>query len=244
MACNIQRNYNSKVKKSTLIAYFLAILFTSTQTNASCCCNLSEIFSYFTKRFTHQRPAQIDTSLVMTVSPLHATKGPELTMSHVVTAPRAQIIGLDEAVDEDPTAVQTTLRALIVDDQSVKIQKRFLEQLGFEVTVLTSGVDAIAFFNNGNVVDLVVMDYSMPSLTGFETTQSIRTTHPALSSKFFLHTTDDEETKRAALMAKFPDSKGENRKLFDGQIPKPCTKQELEKAIAPHFPLSSKAKRK
>ena len=90
-------------------------------------------------------------------------------------------------VPKAPSPPKLLPRALIVDDQSVKIQERFLKQLGFEVTVLTSGDDAIAFFKGGNVVDLVVMDYNMPGMTGFHATNSIRTAHPDLSALFFLY---------------------------------------------------------
>jgi CheY-like chemotaxis protein len=166
----------------------------------------------------------------------------------------------DEAEDEDPitlaetgiaatpppTPAQTTLTALIVDDESVRPQERFLKQLGFEVTVLTSGIDAMAFFNDDKhpAINLVVMDYNMPGMTGLNATDSIRTAHPDLSALFFLYSTEDKETKRAALAAEFTNSIGIACKLFDGEIPKPCSKPQLEEVIRQRFDLIPRAKKK
>ena len=251
MTRNIQKSYYLKIELSNLVACLFIILLTSTQTNACdfirslfCCCSSSKITDNVVSpaKLRTVSPA-LQKGVVQVISPLFE----EPSSTHM-----RKIEGLDEAVDEDPTgrpkvrpqapAESGPLTALIVDDQSVRLQERFLKQLGFKVTVLTSGADAIAFFNGGNVVDLVVIDYNMPLLTGFQTTQSIRTTHPDLSALFFLYSTEDEKTKRAALAAEFRDSNGIDRKLFDGQIPKPCTKQELEEVVAPHFHLGSKAK--
>jgi CheY-like chemotaxis protein len=133
---------------------------------------------------------------------------------------------------------------LIVDDESVRLQERFLKQLGFEVTVLTSGIDAIAFFNDDKhpAINLVVMDYNMPGMTGFHATNSIRTAHPDLSALFFLYSTEDEDTKRAALAADFTNSRGIACKLFDGEIPKPCTKQQLEEVVRQRFEFNPTGK--
>jgi len=264
MARNIQKNYNTKVRLISLVALFLSLFFIPTDINA-CCCDLSGIFNRFMQRIRHQRPVPVNSApvngdMVMTLSPLRLShvKRPPSTIIYVAPATAPGIMEFDEAEDEDPitlaetgiaatpppTPAQTTLTALIVDDQSVKIQERFLKQLGFEVTVLTSGVDAIAFFKGGNVVDLVVMDYNMPGMTGLNATDSIRTAHPDLSALFFLYSTEDKETKRAALAAEFTNSRGIACKLFDGEIPKPCSKPQLEEVIRQRFDLISRAKKK
>ncbi len=59
---------------------------------------------------------------------------------------------------------------LWVDDEieSLQSQKIFLEAKGYAVHTLTNGYDAIEYIEN-NVVDVVLMDESMPGLTGLET---------------------------------------------------------------------------
>ena len=126
-----------------------------------------------------------------------------------------------------PPALKVSRKALIVDDQSVRILESFLTKLGFDVTILTSGQEAIDSFNSGNIFDLVFMDYNMPGITGLQTTRSIRTTHPELDIPFVLYSTEDGTTREAAMAAEFTNSKREIHRLFNGELSKPCTKQQL-----------------
>jgi CheY-like chemotaxis protein len=70
---------------------------------------------------------------------------------------------------------------LWVDDEieSLQSHKLFLENKGYEVTVLTNGFDAIDYLKE-NPADLVLMDESMPGLTGLETLSKIKEVHPSL----------------------------------------------------------------
>jgi CheY-like chemotaxis protein len=72
-------------------------------------------------------------------------------------------------------------KILWVDDEveSLQSQKMFLEHKGYEVFVLTNGFDAIDFIKE-QVVDLVLMDESMPGLTGLETLSKIKQINSAL----------------------------------------------------------------
>ncbi len=64
---------------------------------------------------------------------------------------------------------------LWVDDEieSLKSQKIFLENKGYGVQTLTNGFDAIDFVKE-NIVDVVLLDESMPGITGLETLQKIK----------------------------------------------------------------------
>ena len=64
---------------------------------------------------------------------------------------------------------------LWVDDEieSLQSQKLFLENKGYEVQTLTNGFDAIDFVKD-NAVDVVLLDESMPGITGLETLQKIK----------------------------------------------------------------------
>lgn len=64
---------------------------------------------------------------------------------------------------------------LWVDDEieSLQSQKLFLENKGYEVQTLTNGFEAIDFVKE-NPVDVVLLDETMPGITGLETLQKIK----------------------------------------------------------------------
>lgn len=66
-------------------------------------------------------------------------------------------------------------KILWVDDEieSLQSQKMFLENKGYEVHTLTNGFDAIDYVKD-NPVDVVLMDETMPGLTGLETLAKIK----------------------------------------------------------------------
>ncbi|MFZ9719495.1 MAG: response regulator, partial [Chitinophagaceae bacterium] len=72
-------------------------------------------------------------------------------------------------------------KILWVDDEIelLQSQKLFLESRGYEVDTLTNGFDAIDYVKE-HPVDVVLMDESMPGLTGLETLAKIKFLNPAL----------------------------------------------------------------
>src|SRR5215510_10636685 len=62
-----------------------------------------------------------------------------------------------------------------VDDEieSLQSQKLFLQQKGYDVQPFSNGFDAIDFFKENNV-DVVLLDESMPGITGLETLSQIK----------------------------------------------------------------------
>lgn len=72
-------------------------------------------------------------------------------------------------------------KILWVDDEieSLQSQKIFLESKGYEVYTLTNGFDAIDYVKD-HVIDVVLMDESMPGITGLETLSKIKESHPQL----------------------------------------------------------------
>ena len=70
---------------------------------------------------------------------------------------------------------------LWVDDEieSLKSQILFLKNKGYEVTPLTNGHDAIELLKDKQV-DVVLLDESMPGLTGLETLSRIKELQPQL----------------------------------------------------------------
>jgi DNA-binding response OmpR family regulator len=73
------------------------------------------------------------------------------------------------------TKKMASVKILWVDDEteSLQSQKLFLEHKGYEVFTLTNGFDAIEYVKS-HPVDLVLMDESMPGITGLETLGRIK----------------------------------------------------------------------
>ncbi|PUZ22111.1 PglZ domain-containing protein [Chitinophaga costaii] len=67
------------------------------------------------------------------------------------------------------------INILWVDDEieSLKSQIMFLEAKGYKVSALTNGYDALDFLRE-NTVDVVLLDESMPGITGLETVARIK----------------------------------------------------------------------
>ncbi len=68
-----------------------------------------------------------------------------------------------------------TAKILWVDDEmdSLKSQILFLEKRGYDVKSLSNGYDAVEYVKD-NIVDVVLLDESMPGITGLETLQKIK----------------------------------------------------------------------
>ena len=68
---------------------------------------------------------------------------------------------------------------LWVDDEidSLKSQILFLKNKGYEVTPISNGHDALELLKD-KIVDVVLLDESMPGLTGLETLAKIKEMQP------------------------------------------------------------------
>ena len=62
-----------------------------------------------------------------------------------------------------------------IDDEieSLQSQKLFLENKGYDVATFTNGFDAIEFAEN-HIIDVVLLDESMPGISGLETLAKIK----------------------------------------------------------------------
>jgi CheY-like chemotaxis protein len=72
-------------------------------------------------------------------------------------------------------------KILWVDDEieSLQSQKLFLENKGYQVSTLTNGFDAIDYVKE-HAVDVVLIDESMPGITGLETLAKIKDINPQI----------------------------------------------------------------
>ena len=66
-------------------------------------------------------------------------------------------------------------KILVVDDDRIlrNVLKHSLEQRGYQVTIVSSGTDALRVFNQ-DVPDIIVSDVSMPEMDGFEFCRQLR----------------------------------------------------------------------
>lgn len=74
-------------------------------------------------------------------------------------------------------------RILVVDDDALvrNVSARLLSGVGYKVFTAKDGVEALEWLRTpGNTADLVLLDVSMPRLSGHDTMQEIRQLHPRL----------------------------------------------------------------
>src|SRR3954452_8538972 len=74
-----------------------------------------------------------------------------------------------------------TAKILWADDEidNLQSQRLFLESKGYEVQTFTNGFDAIDYVKD-NAVDVVILDESMPGITGLETLAKIKEVNPTV----------------------------------------------------------------
>jgi CheY-like chemotaxis protein len=87
------------------------------------------------------------------------------------------------AVTKPPPAHVTEMRVLVIDDEDGvrRIAGESLRRAGFEVVLAVDGVEAIAILRGGDTrFDVVLLDMTMPRMSGVETCRMIKDLLPAL----------------------------------------------------------------
>lgn len=86
-----------------------------------------------------------------------------------------------KTVNQNCNYIMAVAKILWVDDEieSLQSQKLFLENKGYQVSTLTNGFDAIDYVKE-NGVDVVLIDESMPGITGLETLAKIKEINPQI----------------------------------------------------------------
>ena len=71
---------------------------------------------------------------------------------------------------------QKKMRALVVDDSKAirMILGRTLKEIGFEVAEAANGQEALARLGQGETVDLMLVDWNMPVMNGYELVRAVR----------------------------------------------------------------------
>ncbi|MHB8791706.1 MAG: response regulator [Desulfobulbaceae bacterium] len=109
---------------------------------------------------------------------------------------------------------------LVVDDESQQrdVTGKMLSILGYTVTTLASGEEAVAYLQD-HTVDLLLLDMIMPGINGRETYERIIQNHPGQRALFISGYSQDKEVERGLLLG------------IDGFVKKPFTLEELALAV-------------
>ena len=86
------------------------------------------------------------------------------------------------------------MQALVVDDSKAMrmILARSLRELGFEVAEAADGKQALETLRNGGTKDLVLIDWNMPEMNGFELVQAVRAEARFAETRLVMVTTESE----------------------------------------------------
>ena len=86
------------------------------------------------------------------------------------------------------------MRALIIDDSKAmrSILGRMLRGLGFEVVEAVNGRDAIKRLHETEKVELALVDWNMPEMSGFEFIRAVRAEHSYDGVLLVMVTTETE----------------------------------------------------
>jgi two-component system chemotaxis response regulator CheY len=85
------------------------------------------------------------------------------------------------------------MRALVVDDSSTMraILRIALKKRSFEVLEAKNGVHALTVLETAEPVDLMLLDWNMPEMNGFELLTNVRQDHKYDNTKIMMVTTEN-----------------------------------------------------
>ncbi len=115
-----------------------------------------------------------------------------------------------------------TERILFIDDEEIlaEMGKTMLEQLGYDVTISNSSIEALAAFQNQpDQFDVVITDQTMPGMTGFDFAKrllQIRPNIPIILCTGYSNLVNEEQAKIVGIK---------------GFIMKPMSKKEIAKCL-------------
>ncbi len=88
---------------------------------------------------------------------------------------------------------------LLVDDEAlvVNVGQHILEDAGYRVMTTASGEEALELYlRQGNEIDLVILDYVMPGMNGFQTWRKLAEINPEVRVLFWSGYLADKEVAR------------------------------------------------
>jgi two-component system chemotaxis response regulator CheY len=87
------------------------------------------------------------------------------------------------------------MKVLVVDDsKSIRqIQRRYLSEMGYEVVEATNGKEALEVLEANPDVELVLLDWHMPVMNGYEFLKTMRANNKWNHIKVMMVTTENQE---------------------------------------------------
>src|ERR1051325_4545217 len=85
------------------------------------------------------------------------------------------------------------MRALIVDDSKAMrlILGKTLKELGFDLSEAANGQEALARLNQGDEIDLMLVDWNMPVMNGYELLRAVRANALLGNTRIMMVTTEN-----------------------------------------------------
>lgn len=86
-------------------------------------------------------------------------------------------------------------KVLVVDDSRAirEIEKRYLEELGFEVFEAQNGEEALKVLEENPDIKLILLDWHMPIMNGYECLLRIRSNPKWVDLKVMMVTTENQQ---------------------------------------------------
>jgi len=116
---------------------------------------------------------------------------------------------------------------MVVDDQpSVCKEVMSFLKMDYTVHAFKSGKEAIDYITSHNPVDLILLDYDMPNMTGYEALVEIRLNQTTKNTPVVFLTAETNERMRQVILVR-----GANDYLTN-----PISSSELHQSIRMHLP--------
>jgi signal transduction histidine kinase len=101
-----------------------------------------------------------------------------------VFLPRAERVpgDHDQGSIDSPDSTKATAKILVVDDDAavLKTTLRVLDALGYSPVPAASGGEALQLLGSDSEIELILADFAMPEMSGFELAKTIQATRPVL----------------------------------------------------------------
>ncbi|GBF38993.1 hybrid sensor histidine kinase/response regulator [Leptospira johnsonii] len=99
----------------------------------------------------------------------------EMVLPKAVVSDKVKIVESKNRINFD-FSEHKDLKILVAEDNPVnqRLIQKMLEKLGLSCAVVSNGIDALAYWEETDVVDLLLLDIQMPELSGLETARILK----------------------------------------------------------------------
>ncbi|MGJ4744969.1 hybrid sensor histidine kinase/response regulator [Leptospira sp. SA-E8] len=142
----------------------------------------------------------------------------EMTLPKADLSEKVQTLGSKKRIDFD-FSEHRDLKILVAEDNPVnqRLIQKMLEKLGLSCAVVSNGIDALAYWEEKDVVDLLLLDIQMPELSGLETARILKKKPSVKKVPWIIAVTahDSQEDRKACEEAGMDDYLGKPFRIED-----------------------------